>query len=92
MASPTYVASITLLLAGVLDEGEDTLVNINMLEDEHAKRNIELRKGKPGYQPYDEGQQLDSVGTCPAGTGLCLNSAHLLDFLSGDDADHLAEI
>ena len=50
-----------LCCVGVLEEGEDTLVNVNMLEDEHARRNIELRKGKPGYQPYDEGDDLDSV-------------------------------
>ncbi len=41
-------------LADILDEGEDVLVNVTMVDQEKADKNVENRKGKPGYDPYEE--------------------------------------
>ncbi len=46
---------------GVLEEEEDILMNINMLEAEKAVNNVELKKGKPGYNPYDR-EEVDEEG------------------------------
>lgn len=47
--------------AGVLDENEDVLLNVNIVDDEKAAKNVELKKGKPDYNPYDE-EELDELG------------------------------
>ena len=52
---------LTLLIAGVLDEEGDTLVNVNLMDDERADKNKELKKKKPDYNPYDEGD-VDEFG------------------------------
>ena len=31
----------------------DVLVNVNIIDSEHAARNVELKKGKPAYNPYE---------------------------------------
>lgn len=41
-------------LVGVLDETDDVLVNVNLIETEKAVRNIDLRRKKPTYDPYEE--------------------------------------
>ncbi|XP_075555996.1 U4/U6.U5 tri-snRNP-associated protein 1 [Dermacentor variabilis] len=52
---------LTLKDQGVLDEGDDVLENVNLVEAEKAERNVENRKGKPGYQPYDD-TEVDEFG------------------------------
>ena len=43
------------VVSGILDENAaDTLVNYNMLDDEKAYLNLERKKKKPDYNPYDE--------------------------------------
>lgn len=37
-----------------VDDEDDTLVNVNILDDERAMKNIENKKKKPDYQAYDE--------------------------------------
>ena len=53
---------LTLEDKGVLDEdGEnDVLMNVNIADDERAGRNIENKKAKPDYNPYDE--EFDEYG------------------------------
>uniref|UniRef100_A0A915Q0C2 SART-1 family protein n=1 Tax=Setaria digitata TaxID=48799 RepID=A0A915Q0C2_9BILA len=45
---------------GVLDEGEEVLVNSNLAEDHRYQKNAELRKKKGRYEPYTE--ELDEYG------------------------------
>lgn len=52
---------LTLKDQGVLDEGGDVLENVNLVDSERAERNVENRKGKPGYQPYDD-SEVDEFG------------------------------
>ena len=47
---------------GVLEESSDVLVNVNILEDEHAARNIDRRRKKTDYDPYEE--MDEEVGFC----------------------------
>jgi hypothetical protein len=50
------------MVAGVLDEEEgETLVNVNIVDDERAAKNVENKKKKPTYQPYDE-DEFDEQG------------------------------
>ena len=52
---------LTLKDSAVLDEDNgDVLVNVNMIDDEHASRNVQLKKGLPGYIPYEE--EFDEYG------------------------------
>ena len=46
---------------GVLDESEDTLLNPNLVEVEKASKNVEMKKGKPGYNPYED-EEVDEFG------------------------------
>lgn len=43
--------------AGVLEEGDDVLVNVNMVDNEKAKKNVEAKKGKPLYNPFEEEEE-----------------------------------
>ncbi|KAK3093097.1 hypothetical protein FSP39_011036 [Pinctada imbricata] len=52
---------LTLQDKGVLEDEGDTLVNVNMIDDERADKNKELRKKKPDYNPYDDGD-VDEYG------------------------------
>lgn len=46
----------------VLDEeGEESLINVNMIDDEHYAKNVENKKKRPDYKPYDE-PELDEYG------------------------------
>lgn len=53
---------LTLKDKGVLDEdNEDVLINVNIIDDEKAEKNVENKKKKPDYKPYDE-PQFDEYG------------------------------
>ncbi|KAI4453222.1 squamous cell carcinoma antigen recognized by cytotoxic t lymphocytes [Holotrichia oblita] len=52
---------LTLKDQNVLDEGEDVLVNVNMLDNERYKKNIENLKKKALYNAYDD-DELDEFG------------------------------
>ncbi|XP_005100515.1 U4/U6.U5 tri-snRNP-associated protein 1 [Aplysia californica] len=54
---------LTLKDRGVLDEEEegDVLVNVNIEDDEKAEKNVDNKKKKPDYKPYDE-PQYDEYG------------------------------
>lgn len=52
---------MTLKDASVLDDDEETLVNVNIVDKEKGEKNIELRKRKPDYRPYDE-PEMDECG------------------------------
>ncbi|KAL8596327.1 hypothetical protein ACOMHN_062595 [Nucella lapillus] len=57
---------LTLKDKGVLDEeDDDVLVNVNMIDDERADKNVENKKNKPDYKPYDE-PEYDEYGTFKA--------------------------
>uniref|UniRef100_A0A915EEI4 U4/U6.U5 tri-snRNP-associated protein 1 n=1 Tax=Ditylenchus dipsaci TaxID=166011 RepID=A0A915EEI4_9BILA len=48
---------------GVLeDNDEEVLINPNLLENERHKRNIELKKKKGNYQPYEDDEAVDEFG------------------------------
>uniref|UniRef100_A0A1I7RX34 U4/U6.U5 tri-snRNP-associated protein 1 n=1 Tax=Bursaphelenchus xylophilus TaxID=6326 RepID=A0A1I7RX34_BURXY len=47
---------------GVLDEdGEEILINPNLVDNERHKKNVELRKQKKDYNPYDD-DEVDEFG------------------------------
>lgn len=47
----------------MLDEdADDTLINVNIIDDERAAKNVENKKKKPGYQAYDD-SEFDEYGT-----------------------------
>lgn len=49
---------LTLQDKGVLDDDNaDVLMNVNMLDDEAAKKNLENKKKKVDYKPYDEAEE-----------------------------------
>lgn len=52
---------LTLKDKGVLQDGEDVLVNVNMVDKERADKNVELRKKKPDYLPYAEDESVDDL-------------------------------
>lgn len=52
---------LTLEDKGVLDEKEDVLVNVGIVDKEKAEKNVELRKKKPDYKPYDEEESVDDM-------------------------------
>ena len=59
---------LTLKDSKILDDGEDVLVNVNIIDDEKGQRNIEAKKNLPGYQPYQE--EFDEYGNvCEIGEG-----------------------
>jgi len=44
-----------------LDESEPILHNLNMLESEKASKNVDLKKGKSVYNPYEK-EEVDEFG------------------------------
>lgn len=52
---------LTLEDKGVLDEKEDVLVNVGLVDKEKAEKNVELRKKKPDYNPYDDEETVDDM-------------------------------
>nr|XP_046917519.1 U4/U6.U5 tri-snRNP-associated protein 1-like [Dermatophagoides farinae] len=45
---------LTLRDKDVLDEQEDVLENVNIVDDERAAKNVDNRKKRPEYRPYDD--------------------------------------
>ncbi|KAL6110896.1 sart1 [Pungitius sinensis] len=54
---------LTLQDKGVLEEEEDVLVNVGLVDKEKADKNVELKKKKPDYKPYDEEENVDDMVT-----------------------------
>ncbi|XP_030637814.1 U4/U6.U5 tri-snRNP-associated protein 1 [Chanos chanos] len=54
---------LTLEDKGVLEESEDVLVNVNLVDREKAEKNVELKKKKPDYKPYEEEESIDDMAT-----------------------------
>nr|XP_033811022.1 U4/U6.U5 tri-snRNP-associated protein 1 [Geotrypetes seraphini] len=53
---------LTLKDKGVLDEeGSDVLLNVNLVDNEKARRNVELKKKKPEYKPYEEEESVEDM-------------------------------
>ncbi|XP_073514547.1 U4/U6.U5 tri-snRNP-associated protein 1 [Phyllobates terribilis] len=53
---------LTLKDKGVLDEDDsDVLVNVNMIDKEKADKNVELKKKRPDYKPYEEEESVDDM-------------------------------
>ncbi|XP_075043531.1 U4/U6.U5 tri-snRNP-associated protein 1 [Mixophyes fleayi] len=53
---------LTLKDKGVLDEDDsDVLVNVNMIDKEKADKNVELKKKRPDYKPYEEEENVDDM-------------------------------
>uniref|UniRef100_A0AAR2JY41 Spliceosome associated factor 1, recruiter of U4/U6.U5 tri-snRNP n=1 Tax=Pygocentrus nattereri TaxID=42514 RepID=A0AAR2JY41_PYGNA len=52
---------LTLQDKGVLEEEEDMLVNVGLVDREKAEKNVELKKKKPDYKPYDEEESVDDM-------------------------------
>uniref|UniRef100_A0A9J8BGF3 U4/U6.U5 tri-snRNP-associated protein 1 n=2 Tax=Cyprinus carpio TaxID=7962 RepID=A0A9J8BGF3_CYPCA len=48
---------------GVLEEEEDVLVNVGLVDKEKAEKNVELKKKKPDYKPYEEEESVDDMVT-----------------------------
>ena len=68
------------LFSGILDDEDDaeTLINVNMIDAEKALRNVENRKKKPDYNPYDDAEE-DEYGM----VGMP-NMGHLTVYLNGE--------
>ncbi|XP_066843533.1 U4/U6.U5 tri-snRNP-associated protein 1-like [Anser cygnoides] len=45
---------LTLKDKGVLEEAEDVLVDVGLVDAEKAAENVERRRAKPGYVPYED--------------------------------------
>ncbi|KAI4887874.1 hypothetical protein NFI96_015083 [Prochilodus magdalenae] len=54
---------LTLQDKDVLAEEEDILVNVGLVDKEKAEKNVELKKKKPDYKPYDEEETVDDMVT-----------------------------
>ncbi|XP_056586568.1 U4/U6.U5 tri-snRNP-associated protein 1 isoform X1 [Triplophysa dalaica] len=52
---------LTLEDKGVLEEKEDVLVNVGLVDREKAEKNVELKKKKPDYKPYEEEESVDDM-------------------------------
>lgn len=52
---------LTLEDKGVLEEEEDVLVNVGLVDKEKAEKNVELKKKKPDYKPYEEEETVDDM-------------------------------
>ncbi|XP_076001362.1 U4/U6.U5 tri-snRNP-associated protein 1 [Genypterus blacodes] len=52
---------LTLQDKGVLEEEEDVLVNVGLVDKEKADKNVELKKKKPEYKPYEEEESVDDM-------------------------------
>lgn len=53
---------MTLRDKDVLNEDEDVLENVNLLDNEKAAKNIENKKNKTNYRPYDD-EEFDEFGS-----------------------------
>ena len=51
---------------GVLDEEGDELINVNIQDTERVEKNLDLKKKKPTYNPYEmEEDEYGMVSTPP---------------------------
>ncbi|PNF42461.1 hypothetical protein B7P43_G08725 [Cryptotermes secundus] len=57
---------LTLKDQGVLEEGDDVLVNVNMMDDERYRKNIEKKKLKPSLHGYDVYREDDEFEDKPS--------------------------
>ncbi|CAO3642502.1 unnamed protein product [Cunninghamella echinulata] len=61
---------LTLKDRGILDEGDDgsddELTNVNIEDAERLKKNLETKKQKPGYNPYDDDEFSVAPGEKPS--------------------------
>lgn len=51
---------MTLKDRNILDEESDVLINVNLIDEERYKKNNEIKKQRPGYQPLEE--EFDEMG------------------------------
>uniref|UniRef100_A0A1A8L287 Squamous cell carcinoma antigen recognised by T cells n=1 Tax=Nothobranchius pienaari TaxID=704102 RepID=A0A1A8L287_9TELE len=58
-----HTVILTLQDKGVLEEEEDVLVNVGLVDHEKAEKNVELKKKKPDYKPYEEEESVDDMVT-----------------------------
>uniref|UniRef100_A0A1A8C2X3 Squamous cell carcinoma antigen recognised by T cells n=1 Tax=Nothobranchius kadleci TaxID=1051664 RepID=A0A1A8C2X3_NOTKA len=58
-----HTVILTLQDKGVLEEEEDVLVNVGLVDKEKAEKNVELKKKKPDYKPYEEEESVDDMVT-----------------------------
>lgn len=49
------------ILIGVLEEEDDVLENVNIVDNERYAKNVENKKKKPDYRPYEE-PEFDEFG------------------------------
>ena len=66
--SPSCVTGICLVCVctGVLDEEADELINVNIQDTERVEKNLDLKKKKPTYNPYEmEEDEYGMVSTPP---------------------------
>ncbi|XP_037106772.1 U4/U6.U5 tri-snRNP-associated protein 1 [Syngnathus acus] len=61
---------LTLQDKGVLEEKEDVLENVGLVDKEKADKNVELKKKKPDYKPYEEDESVDDMVTFKSRTVL----------------------
>ena len=56
---PSCRVNVCCLSTGILDDEDDpeTLINVNMVDAERALRNVENKKKKPDYNPYDDAEE-----------------------------------
>lgn len=52
---------VWVIFTGVLEEEEDVLVNVGLVDKEKAEKNVELKKKKPDYKPYEEEESVDDM-------------------------------
>ncbi len=52
---------LTLKDQNILQEEGDVLVNVNLVDVERYKKNNEIKKQRPGYQPFEE-EEVDELG------------------------------
>lgn len=56
-----HTVILTLEDKGVLEMEEDVLVNVGLVDKEKAEKNVELKKKKPDYKPYEEEESVDDM-------------------------------
>nr|XP_057942758.1 U4/U6.U5 tri-snRNP-associated protein 1 [Doryrhamphus excisus] len=61
---------LTLQDKGVLEEEEDVLENVGLVDREKAEKNVELKKKKPDYKPYEEEESVEDMVTFKSRTVL----------------------
>ncbi|XP_070684251.1 U4/U6.U5 tri-snRNP-associated protein 1 [Pempheris klunzingeri] len=58
-----HTVILTLQDKGVLEEEEDVLINQGLVDKEKAEKNVELKKKKPDYKPYEEEESVEDMVT-----------------------------